>query len=456
MKRLLILLFIQWNAFGSDCGFSSDQKDPELILEQITAINLMDEKKAVLCFNELKSFLIETEPHTNAVNNNQQNIDISTAYENSRKENLERIQYLLSLTTENQENTQKITPHLHAEISGKNMFPIKITLTQINQTQFIAGKPIFSNQTPSDLDKQVEKLQPQQQTSMLWNPYLRLPWMLPTREPFLGQMTQAPAPNEQTTEAFPPNGEKEQTLQWPNEHKHVWTENIHIEFPAIILCRKPADELSQAFFTAFKNDEKELINFTNNHTEIRQIYINIMEWLDSIRNQEGQNLPHTHPLFNFAVYHVQWNQIPDFILESITAEQKEKLTHLINLSKRYSWTYNLHFEYRKCLPKVFRENLLISYSAPAPLQTETSFGSSPQNEKLFDIDLLYEFSVHTPPFASFLKKSYPIKIFRQSSTDWDDFTVNDMRNRYEPEWRKTLQFLRQFILQNRTYLDVSF
>ena len=138
----------------------------------------------------------------------------------------------------------------------------------------------------------------------------------------------------------------------------------------------------------------------------------------------------------------------------MTDEQKEKLLRIINLSRKYSWMYNLHFEYRKCLPKVFREHLLVSYSAPAPLLAETPNPAS-QNEKPSDIDLLYEFSIHTPPFASSFKQSYPLRIFRQSYADWDDFTSNDLKNRYEPEGSETLQFLKQFILQNRTYLDVS-
>lgn len=454
MKYFFIwaLTALQWNVFSLDCGFNFDSnKDPSHVLKHITAIDQMPADKAVLCFNELKSLLIETEPQTNISDNNTQNIDF--AYENHRQENLERIQQLILLTNENQNKIQKITPPLHPEISGNNMFVIKTTLTQINQINFIAGKPVFS-ESPSDLERQVEKLQPQQQNPMLWNPYLRLPWTLPQRDNFLDKLAQEPTQNtEQAASRFHPNRKKE-NIQ-PDSQQYIWTENIHIEFPTIILCRKPADELSQSFFTAFKNYEKELVDFTNNHIEIRHIYINIMEWLDSIRNQEGQNLPNTHPLFNFAVYNIQFNQIPDFILNSMTDEQKEKLLRIINLSRKYSWMYNLHFEYRKCLPKVFREHLLVSYSAPAPLLAETPNPAS-QNEKPSDIDLLYEFSIHTPPFASSFKQSYPLRIFRQSYADWDDFTSNDLKNRYEPEGSETLQFLKQFILQNRTYLDVSF
>ena len=454
MKYFFIwaLTAVQWNVFGSDCGFTFDSKDPSHILEYITAIGLMPDEKAVLCFYELKSFLIDTEPQTHILDNNKQIIEF--AYENHRQENLERIQYLMPLVLESQNDTQKIKPQLHPEISRDNTFPINITLTQINQTNFIAGKPVFS-ETPSDLERQVEKLQPQQQNPMLWNPYLRLPWMLPQRDSFLDKLAQEPTQNtEQTASHVHSNKEEGYRLYQSDSQKYIWTENIHIEFPTIILCRKPSDELSQAFLSTFKNYEKELVNFTNKHVEIRNIYVNTMEWLDSVKNQEGQNLPNAHPLFNFAVYNIQFNQIPDFILNSMTDEQKEKLAHIIKLSRKYSWMYNLHFEYRKCLPKVFREHLLISYSAPAPLLTDTS-NSASQNDKLSDIDLLYEFSTHTPPFASSFKQSYPIRIFRQSYADWGDFTSNDLKNRYEPEWSEILQFLRQFILQNRTYLDVS-
>ena len=368
---------------------------------------------------------------------------------------MERIQYLMSLLTENYNDAQEISPQLHKEISEDDMFPIKITLTQINQTQFVTSVPVFS-ETSSDLDKQVERLQPRQQTPMLWNPYLRLPWMLPQRDTFMAEPLQAPNPAEQTAQMDNPDGTIKQNPKKPDEQKYTWTENIHIEFPSIILCRKPSDELSQAFFTAIKNYEKELIDFTDNHIEIRRTYINIIDWLDSIKNQEGQNLQNAHPLFNFTVYNIQFNQIPDFILNSIDEEQKEKLIHIINLSRRYSWMNSLYFEYRKCLPTIFRENLLISYSAPIPLQMESPSRPSLQAEQLSDIDILYELSIHTSPFASSFKQSYPIKIFRQSYVDWNDFTLNDLKVRYEPEWSEALQFLQQLILQNRTHLDVSF
>ena len=450
-----VLTAVQWNTFGSDCGFTfvDNNKDPSDILEHITAIHQMSAKKAVLCFNELKSVLIDTEPQTNISGSNKQSIDF--AYENHRQENMARIQHLMPLVIENQNEIQKMTPPLHPEISKYNMFGIQTTFTQMSQTNFIAGKPVFS-ETPSDLERQVEQLQPQKQNPMLWNPYLHLPWMLPQRDTFLDKLVQEPIQDtEQTAHSFQPIKEKDLRLYQSGNQQYFWTENIHIEFPSVILCRKPADELSQAFFTTFKDHAKELVDFTNKFMEIRNIYEHIMEWLDSVKNQEGQNLPNIHPLFNFAVYNIQWNQMPDFILNSMTDEQKEKLTHIINLSRKYSWMYNLHFEYRKCLPKVFREHLLISYSAPTPLQTTDSSKPFPQIEKLSNIDILYEFSIHTPPFASSFKQSYPIRILQQSYAKGDDFTSNDLKNRYEPEWSETLQFLRQFILKNRAYLDVS-
>ena len=441
------LTAVPWNVFSLDCGFTFENKEPSHILEHLTAIDLMPAEKAVLCFNELKYFLIDTEPQIHISDNNKQSIEF--AYENPRQENLERIQQLIPLLIENQNKIQKITPPLHPEIEKHNMFTIKTTLTHINQTNFITGRSVFS-EMPSDLERQVEQLQPQQQNPMLWNPYLHIPWMLPQRENFLDKLTQKSAQNtEQAVDHFYPSKEEEHRLHQFGSQQYIWTENIHIEFPTLILCRKPSDELSQTFFSIFKNHETELVNFTNNHIEIREIYVNIMEWLDSVKNQEGQNLPNTHPLFNFAVYNIQWNQIPDFILNSMTDEQKENLAHIINLSRKYSWMYNLHFEYRKCLPKTFREHLLISYSTPSPLLTTDPSQHFPQAEKLSDIDLLYEFSIHTPPFASSFKKSYPIRIFRQSYADWDDFTSNDLTKRYEPEWNNTLQFLKQFILQNR-------
>ena len=88
MKFLFILcIFIQWNAFGSDCNLIFDSKEPSRILEHTKAIDQMDADKAVLCFNELKSFLIEIEPHIAISDNNRQQSDIfSIIDENSRQE----------------------------------------------------------------------------------------------------------------------------------------------------------------------------------------------------------------------------------------------------------------------------------------------------------------------------------------------------------------------------------
>ena len=450
MKRLFILcIFIQWSAFGSDCDLTFDNKEPSRILEQMQAIDLMDAEKALICFNDLKSFLIEAVPdNINSTDVHTPTTD--TVYDNPRQENLERIQYLMSLIIENQSDMQHITPQLHSEMKSENTFPIKVTSTKINQIQSITNKPLLSDETFSDLDQHVTKIQPQRQMPMLWNPIF--PWTLPQQNLFTDRSVHAPANTNQETEIVNPGTIVEQTHRKPVEQKQIWKETIHIEFPSIVICRQPADEISQELHKAFLHYASEISDFTDSHPDIVRIYVNIVEWKDSVRNQGVQSLQSSYSLFDFSSYSAHFSQIPDFITNNLTSEQKESLAQIINLSSKHFRMYNLHFEYRKCLPKVFQEYLLISYSAPTPSQADTHSPPAP----LSDIDLLYKLSVHTPLFASSVKQSYPLRMFRQSHIDWDDFSENDMRSRYEPEWDNTLQFLKNLILQNRNYLNVSF
>ena len=147
-------------------------------------------------------------------------------------------------------------------------------------------------------------------------------------------------------------------------------------------------------------------------------------------------------------------QIPDFILNSMTLEQKESFTHIMNLIRKYTWMKNLYFEYRKCLPQIFREHIWISYTAPAPFNEE-----NPKNrvqQALPNIDISYELSSYTPHYLSSLKQSTPLRTLQESSVPWNNFNSNNIKNNYESEWSNTLQFLQHFISQKREYLHVSF
>lgn len=460
MKSLLtlwVLIFIQWQAFSFDCNLTFNNKTPSHIMSQMEEIYLMNMETGLVCFHELKNFLIEPIPVESKTENIKDILD--NIYGNNHQENMERIQYLMSLLMENTGNIQKIAPRMHPEVSSQQMFPMRTTVTQITQTPSITGKPVLPDDRLSDLDKQVKQLQPQQQMPMLWNPYFFLP-LTPSERDLISQRSfHTPEAQGIKIDTLNVDSTMNQKPKQSFEEEYVWTETFHIEFPAISVCKKPADEMSKLFQTTFKNYQVAIVEFTDSHTDMELIYVDIMEWLDSIRNQNGYNLQNTHPFFDVTAFSAQLNQIPDFIMDGMTPEQKENFNHMMDLIRKYIWMYNLYFEYRKCLPTLFREHLLFSYSVPVPLEiTPDSQRLSEDNLdiSLSDINFLYEFSAYTAPFVSPFKQNYPLRLFRQNNVSWNDFTSNDLRSRYEPEWQNTLEFLKYFISRNRMHLDVSF
>lgn len=504
MKHLFILwiLFSQWQVFSSECGLTFDNKNPDHIMNHVEEIYLMDMETGLLCFNELKTFLIEPWVSKNSTAKNIQDI-IDNIYGNDHQDNLERIEYLMSLLL-NTSNIQDVKPSAHSEISSQQMFPIRITLAQITQTPTITSSLAEAENIPSDLDTQIKQLQSQrQQTPMFWNPYFFFPPADLDRDLILQGSSRTPPQNQSA--AIDTLNADSTTDQQPRQsfaEEYIWTETFQIEFPAIVVCRASTDDISRLLFKALKQYEYELTEFTDQNADMEQIYTDIMEWLDSIRNQNGYNLQNTHPIFDVTSYSVQLNQTPNFILNGMTAEQKEKFTDMMSLVRKYAWMYNLHFEYRKCLPTAFREHLLLSYSASTPLEMTLDPEKSTENH--LDINIFYEFSAYTPPFASPFKQSYPLQVLQQNNVSWNDFESNELRSRYEvnwvedkeceekkknkeaeesteennnkkgkesieenteeeeckkiPEskWNTTLEFLETFISKNRTYLNVSF
>ncbi|MDE0150895.1 MAG: hypothetical protein OXK80_00140 [Bdellovibrionales bacterium] len=436
MKHLFILwiLISQWQVFSSECDLTFDNKNPDHIINQIEEIYLMDIETGLLCFNELKTFLIEPWDDENSATKDIQNI-IDSIYGNDRRDNLERIEYLMSLLL-NTSNAQDVKPNVHSEISSQQMSPIRITLTQITQTPTITSNLIESENIPSDLDTQVKQLQSQrQQTPIFWNPYFFFPSAGFDRNLLLQNSPRTPPRNQiETIDTLNVDSTTDQQPRQSFEEEYIWTETFQIEFPAIVLCRTSADDMSRLFFRTLKKYEDEIIEFTNQNLGMEQIYIDIMEWLDSIRNQNGYHLQNSHPIFDVTSYSVQLNQVPDFILDGMTTEQEEKFKDMMNFVRKYVWMYNLHFEYRKCLPTAFREHLLLSYSVPAPLE----MGEDPEKpvEDYLDINLFYEFSTYTSPFASAFKQNYPLYVLQQNNVSWNDFESNELRNRYEANWVK--------------------
>ena len=486
MKQLFmlwILIFTQWQVFSSDCNLTFDNQTPSYVMSQIEEIYLMDMETGLVCLHELKAFLIEPSPHVDDITQNIQNI-LHDLYGNNHQENLERMQYLMSALLNNQDGIQNIKTRMHPEISSQQMFPIRTTPTQITLTPSITSKPVLPGDKSPHLDKEIEQLQAQQKTSTLWNPFFFLLPPLPERDIIL-QRPSHTSENQEIIDTLNVDSSDAQQPRPSFAEEYVWTETLQIEFPAIIVCKQPADEMSNLFFTTLKKYEAELVEFTDNHIDMETVYMDIMEWLDSIRNQNGNNLQNTHPVFEIITYSTQLNQIPDFIMNGMTPEQKENFDHMMNLVKKYSWMYNLRFEYRACLPTAFRERLLFSYSVPVPLEITLDSQTLSEDHldiRLSDINIFYELSAYTSSFVSPFKQSYPLRVFRQNNVSWNDFTSNELRNRYEanwvedkkckedkankekeecgkiPEsyWNTTLEFLKNFISKNRMYLNVSF
>ena len=473
MKSLVILwilIFAQWHVFSTEteCDLNFDNKDPSHILAQMEAIYSMDMEKSQLCFSMLKSFLIETTNSASETNLNSNKNIINTFYTDHRQENLERIQYLMSLLLENPDELQTITPDAHPELQAKGGIRIKSSFTHMNRIHSILSRPTPSDSEPSYLEKQIQQLQlelqQQSQAPIFWNPYLAQPLQgIPIEKQLNIAEEKALENTEQEIEIASVDLQPTKKQKKTSDKEYIWVETFHIEFPSTTLCKKSFDEISTAIFTAFKTYENVLTDFINNHKDMDFIYTNIIEWLDSIHNQSEQTSQNRHPIAsNLTTYNMSIDQIPDFILNAMTSAQQESFTYMMNLVRKYTWMQNLYFEYRKCAPQIFQEQIWISYSAPAPFNVAVDpHNALPPNStentdiSLSDINILYELSIQTPPFASSFKQSYPIRIFRQSNVNWNDFTENDIRKRYEPQWDNLLQFLQDFISRNRTYLDVS-
>ena len=467
MKPLFIfcILISQHQVFSSECDLIFDNKNPEHIIKQIEEILLMDIEKGLLCFNALKSFLIEAWDPKNSLNKNVQDTIVHTVYGNHHHSNLERIQYLMSLLLSHTK-IEDVKPRMHSEITSRNKFPIfgtRVTLSQMNKTPIITTHPEQLENISSKMD--IQKIQSQGQTPILWNPY-----------PFLNIKKSPQTPSQDQSEKTdtvnldPTTDEQAEPFV---EEDSIWTETFHIEFPAIVLCRKTSDDTATLFLKTSKQYEYELTKFVEQNIDIEEIYIHVIEWMDSIRNQNGYNLQNTHSLFNFTSYSVQLSQIPDFIIDSMTIEQKEKFMTMMELIKKYMWMYNLYFEYRQCLPTAFREHLFLSYSTATPFQIKSDFNKS--SEHHLNISVFYEFSAYTPSFVSPFKQSQPLHVFQQNTVNWNDFESNELRKKYEgrwgekckknkeecnkiheSKWNTTLEFLKTFISKNRTYLNVSF
>ncbi len=456
MKRLFILwvlTFTQWNAFSTNCDLTFDNKEPSHIVEQMEKIYSMDIEQGLLCFSTLKTSLLETSTNTtqtSKANPMERQTLIDRFYGNYRQENLERIEYLMSLLVESSNDVKNIKPDAHPILQDPDLSLIKTPFfTHMNQTQAILSRSIPSDSELSTLEEQIKKLQPQSKFPMFLNPYLGL--SLPIKDINLENSSDIPENTEQNITTINIDSTPEEN----SKQEQVWTETVHIEFPAIFVCTRPDNEMARTFSAASKVYENTLADFISSHADMDFIYTNIMEWIDLVNNQDGQNLQNSHPILDLTTYNMNVNQIPDFILNSMTVEQKESFTHTMNLARKYTWMQNLYFEYRKCFPQVFREHIWISYTAPVPFTTEENPNNTLQ-QTLSDIDILYEFSSYTAPFASSFKQSIPLRILQESNVHWNDFTSNDIRNRYEPKWNNTLQFLQHFISRNRKYLDVSF
>lgn len=456
---LYILLFTQWNAFSSDCDLTFENKDPDYILEQIEAIHLMDVETAFICFNALKFSIVDLSMSTNLPGGTQNNTE--TLYKNHRGENIDRIQYLMSLLSKDVGEIDAIKPDPHPILrSMEDMFLIRTTYAKINQTQSILNR---SEDKSSNLKKQITKLQSQSPPPLLWNPLFNIPI------PNIVIDTKPNTVEEDKQETLILDSDPKTLQQSKNrsEQTPVWTETLHIEFPSTTACRKPGNEMTQALHKSINHYEREMADFADNHLDLESLYIQIMKWFDSINNQNGHNLQNSHPLLDWVTYTTQLNQVPEFLFNDMTPEQQESFTHMIDLIRRYSWALNLYFEYRRCIPTIFREHIFLSYTAPIPFTIETDSVRA----HLSDINILYEFSSHTPTFLSSFKQSYPLRILRQNNLSGRNFISNDLRNRYETNWVKegrsneavpvskwntTLNFLENFISRNRRYLNVSF
>jgi len=466
MKRLFtlwVLIFIRWQAFSSDCNLTFEDKTPSHIISQMEEIYLMDMEIGLVCFNELKNFLIEPiQVESENVESEIKDIINGIKYRHKHRENIIRAQHLMSSLMDILKDNQDISsPPIHPEIPSKHMYPIRITLTQITQKISITGKPVLPDDKLSYLDRQIERLQPRRQQIQQLNSYFFLPMFIPIpseRTPIL-QGSFHTSETQEIANILNIDSTTDQKPKQSFKEEYIWTETFQVEFPSVLLCKKHKDERSKLFYTTFKNYEAAIAEFTDSHTDIKLLYINIMEWLDSIRNQNGYNLQDTRFVFNFIAFSTQLNQIPDFITSSMTPEQTENFNHMVDLIRRYMWMYNLYFEYRKCLPVVFREHLLFSYSVPVPLEiTPDSRRLSGENLNisLSDINLLYEFSAYTAPFVSSAKQSYPLHLFRQKNVSWNDFISNNNRSRYEPNWQNIIEFLKHWISTKRMHLNVSF
>ena len=449
MKLLLILCVLtQWSAFGEDCPLTFDNKEPSHILEQMEQIYSMDIDQGLFCFNRLKTFLTEefSSAPADFLTADAQNTRRLLPYRDDRQENMERIEYLMSLLLTNSNNTADITPQAHPALREKNLFFVKTTLTHINQKRSLSSRPPQEeDEEYSQTEKQIKQFQSQPQHSVFLNPYLGF-------APPLAEPPSKPPISSEDAEDSPPDITAVNLYDAPEgtrSKEHLWTETIHIEFPSIVLCKQPMDSTAKIFAGALKIYENAVTDFANNNTDTDLLYTDTMKWIHLEKNQEGQSLQNSHSTFDTAVYNVNIHQIPDFILSGMTSEQRNSFTYMMNLVRKYIWMKNLYFEYRKCLPQIFREHIRLSYTAPTPFDKE-SFEVSP------GVGISYELSSYTPPFASSFKQNTPLRSLQESHIQWDNFHSNNIRNKYESEWISTLQFLQNFISQKRTYLNVSF
>ncbi len=433
MKPVLIFLCVltQWGALGEDCGLTFDNKEPSHIVEQMEKIYSMNIEQGLLCFSMLKAFLnpppVRT-PEADDLKNSR-----LLPYEHDRREDMERIEYLVSLLSKNLDNIADINPRVHPALYEEGLFLVKAAFAHVRQTRSLSGRPLKTDDKEhSQMEKQIKKFQTQPQRSIFVNPYLG--FLAPIEESSLEQPP--PASNEGIENSPPVDITAVNLYSTPEEtdqKEYFWTETFHIEFPSIVVCVQPVDTAAKTFSSVLKIYENAVTDFADNSAHTDLLYTNIMKWLHLEKNQEGLNLQNSHPTFDLASYNMDISSIPEFVLNSMTLEQKDSLTHMMHLVRKYIWMKNLYFEYRKCLPQIFREHIWLSYTASAPLNEENA-------EAPPSVDVSYELASYTPHFSSSFKQNTPLRSLQESNIQWNNFHSNSARSKYESEWAVIFNF----------------
>ena len=235
----------------------------------------------------------------------------------------------------------------------------------------------------------------------------------------------------------------------PDNEMNLNTKTVSIDFPTFILCPEANEDMNPSWGKYYNGIHNRTVKYIEKNTQTLSLYLSVLDFYNISQGQNPNLIPTANRVIYSFPYGFEYENIPLPLLSRLPETEKESLFQWIQQIKKFTFARILFGGHTGCLPNIFQETLLISYTDILPKPITPASASQKETSKIEDFSPFFEiqYSLSEYPIRSLaLENSIQSISYHKSAIYLKESIENDFLENQHPEFFRIEQPLSKIVL----------